>query len=112
MLNKQGFISESSGSCIFFIKDNELFTPSEESDILIGITRGSIIRIAKNNNIRVNEANILLEEILHFDFAFLAGTMIEIKPISNIEKHFFQKENATYDFIVNEYLKYTLHGGV
>lgn len=111
MINKQGFISESSGSCIFFIKNNELFTPSEDSDILIGVTRGTIIRIAKNNNLRVNETDISLEEILHFDFAFLAGTMIEIKPISNIEKHFFQRENDTYDLIVTEYSKYTLQVG-
>ena len=107
LLNNKGFISESSGSCIFFIKNNKLFTPSEDSDILIGITRNSILEIAIKGNIKVSEEEIKPENISDFDFAFLAGTMIEIKPITCIENHFFDKENDTYKFIVNEYMKYT-----
>ena len=106
-LNDKGYISESSGSCIFFIKNNKLITPSEDCDILVGITRGRILEIAKKNNIKVKEQKIKPENISSFDFAFLAGTMIEIKPVASIEDYFFDKENKTYDFIVKMYNKYT-----
>ena len=106
LLNNQGFVSESSGSCIFFIKGNELYTPSEDSDILIGITRNSILEIAKKGNIKVHEEMIKPGDISDFDFGFLAGTMIEIKPITCVEDHFFNEKNDTFNFIVNEYMKY------
>jgi len=106
MLNNKGFVSESSGSCVFFIKGNELFTPSEDSDILIGITRNSIIEIAKKGNIKVHEEKIKPGDISDFDFGFLAGTMIEIKPITCVEDHFFNEKNETFNYIVNEYIKY------
>lgn len=106
LLNNQGFVSESSGSCIFFIKGNELYTPSEDSDILIGITRNSILEIAKKGNIKVHEEMIKPGDISDFDFGFLAGTMIEIKPITCVEDHFFNEKNDTFNYIVNEYMKY------
>lgn len=106
MLNNKGFVSESSGSCVFFIKGNELYTPSEDSDILIGITRNSILEIAKKGNIKVHEEKIKPKNISDFDFGFLAGTMIEIKPITCVENHFFNEKNETFNYIVNEYIKY------
>lgn len=97
-LSDKNIISESTGSCIFFIKNNILYTPSEDSDILVGITRNRIIDLCKMNNINVNEMHITPSMIYTYDAAFLAGTMIEIKPISKIER----KE---YDTINNQMFK-------
>jgi len=107
LLNNKGFVSESSGSCVFFIKDKVLYTPSEDSDILVGITRNRIISIAKKTNIEVKEININPKNISDFDFAFLAGTMIEIKPIKSIENIIFSKENEIFELLVSEFLLYT-----
>lgn len=106
-LNDKGYVSESSGSCIFFIKNNTLYTPSEDCDILVGITRGRILEIARKSKINIKEVKIKSENISNFDFAFLAGTMIEIKPVASIEDYFFNKKSKIYDFIVKEYMKYT-----
>lgn len=106
-LNDKGYISESSGSCIFFIKNKTLYTPSKDCDILVGITRGRILEIAKKNNINFKEVKIKPENISSFDFAFLAGTMIEIKPVASVEDYFFDKKSNIYDFIIDKYKKYT-----
>jgi len=106
-LNDKGYVAESSGSCIFFIKNKTLYTPSEDCDILVGITRGTILEIAKKSKINIKEVKIKPENISNFDFAFLAGTMIEIKPVASIEDYFFKNKSKIYDFLVKEYMKYT-----
>lgn len=106
-LTKNGNISESTGSCIFFIKGNSLVTPSIDCDILIGITRNRIISLARKNKIEVFERKITIEELSNFDAAFLAGTMIELKQILSIEKNKFQIDNDVYQqvlFILKNYL--------
>lgn len=84
-LNKNDFISESTGSCIFFIKNNTLFTPSKDADILESITRNRIIQLALGADIEICEKLIRNDEIDDFDSAFLVGTMIEVKAIFSIE---------------------------
>jgi branched-chain amino acid aminotransferase len=108
-LNSKDYISESTGSCIFFIKDDKLYTPSVECDILIGITRNRIIQICKKNNIEVIESQFSPVMLNTFESAFLAGTMIEIKPISRIES---KEMNVNHDLlatIINHLNKY-VHG--
>ena len=93
IVNHKGFISESTGSCIFFIKQNTLMTPSLDCDILPSITRRRVISLCKKNDIEVMESHITTEDINSFDGAFLCGSMIEIMPISLIDK----KQMNTYD---------------
>jgi len=95
-LTKDGYISESTGSCIFFIKGNTLITPNVDSDILVGITRNRIISLAQKNYIEVTERKIAIDELPGFEAAFLAGTMIELRQISKIENNIFQLENRLY----------------
>lgn len=108
-LNKNDFISESTGACIFLIKKNILFTPSKDSDILESITRNRIIQLASEVDIQICERLIRSEEIDEFESAFLVGTMIEVKPILSIETKKFDIQhpllikviNLLYNYIYN-----------
>lgn len=103
-ISSNNYISESTGSCVFFIKNNCLFTPSTDCDILVGITRNRIIKLCSQNGINIIESHILPSDIYGFDAAFLAGTMIELKPISRIEgKHYDTEKNVTFQLILKHF---------
>ena len=85
MMDYQGNIAEATGANIFFTKtnNNEIHTPIADS-FLDGITRRSIIEIAKQLQIKVFERKIKLDELNAFDGCFLTGTAAEVTPVSQI----------------------------
>ncbi len=85
MLSREGYVAEGPGENIFLIKDNKLITPSKDADILLGITRDSIITIAKEDGIDVEERLIHREELYTADEVFFCGTAAEITPIIEID---------------------------
>ena len=96
MLDYQGNVAEATGANIFFkSKDGQLHTPIPDS-FLDGITRRSVIEIAKSKNVKVNERKISPDEMGKFVGCFLTGTAAEITPVSKIDK---------YDFKVCELIK-------
>jgi len=102
IINQEGSISESTGSCIFFIKGDLVLTPSLDCDILPSITRRRIITLCKSNGIEIVEGHFRLEEAMSSDAAFLCGSMIEIMPVTQINGHKFQTGNSSiYNRIVN-----------
>ena len=102
IINQEGSISESTGSCIFFIKGDLVLTPSLDCDILPSITRRRIIALCKSNGIEIVEGHFRLEEAMSSDAAFLCGSMIEIMPVTQINGHKFQTGNSSiYNRIVN-----------
>jgi branched-chain amino acid aminotransferase len=104
IINDSGYISESSGSCIFFIRGSLLLTPSLDCDILPSITRQRIISVSKLSGIEVSECYIKAEDIHEYDGAFLCGSMIEIMPISRIDKCEFDTKNTPlYEIILELY---------
>lgn len=80
-----GYVAEGSGENIFIVQDNKLLTPSREADILLGITRDSIIRIAKSLGYEVEERNVHKEELYTADEVFFTGTAAEVTPIVAID---------------------------
>lgn len=86
LLNEQGMISEGSGANVFFVKGKELFTPSISDGILAGITRATIIELAKARGITVREESIPRSYVYQFDEAFYTGTAIEVKPIFSVDQ--------------------------
>ena len=90
MLDHQGNVAESTSANIFF-KDNkgELHTPIPDC-FLDGITRRTVIEIAKSKNIKVHERKILPEELSKFEGCFLTGTAAEITPVSQIADNNFK----------------------
>jgi branched-chain amino acid aminotransferase len=85
LLDKNGFISEGSGENIFIVKDGVISTPKTEH-CLNGITRQSVIKIAKDFGYTVDEKNLTYEDLLDSDEAFFSGTAVEITPISKIDE--------------------------
>ena len=85
-LNHDGFISESTGSCIFFIMNGKVFTPSRSCDILPSITRRRIMILCEENNIEVTEGEFTADFLYQSDGIFLCGSMMELQPVSQIGK--------------------------
>jgi branched-chain amino acid aminotransferase len=85
MMDANGFISEGSGENIFIVKDLKLMTPTKDH-CLNGITRQSVIQIAKDLNYDVIEKNLTFDDLISADEAFFTGTAVEITPISRVDE--------------------------
>ena len=97
MLDHEGNIAEATGANIFFKdKSGELHTPIPDS-FLDGITRRTVIDIAKSKNIRVNERKISPNELSSFVGCFLTGTAAEVTPVSKILEHTYKVCNVILD---------------
>ena len=83
MMDKYGFISEGSGENIFLVKNNIVLTPTTDH-CLNGITRQSVIQIAKDLDMEVIEKNIKFEDLVNADEAFFTGTAVEITPVTSL----------------------------
>ena len=83
MLDWRGQVAEATGANIFFVKDGELHTPTPDC-FLDGITRRTIIDLARRRGIKVNERVIMPEELAGFEQAFLCGTAAEVTPVAEI----------------------------
>jgi len=94
MLDHEGNVAEATGANIFF-KDKEgvLHTPVPDS-FLDGITRRTVIDIAKSKNIKVVERKISPEELKNFTGCFLTGTAAEVTPVSKIANYSFKVCNT------------------
>ena len=86
LLDKNGNISEGSGENIFIVKDNKIYTPKKDH-CLNGITRQSVITVAKDFGINVIEKDITYDEACSADETFFTGTAVEITPITKIDSH-------------------------
>jgi len=84
LLDSDGFVAEGSGENFFMVKNNKLITPDLDS-CLDGITRRTIISLAKELEIDFEERKIQLEEVLESDEAFFTGTAVEVIPINAID---------------------------
>ncbi len=103
MLDYRGYVAEATGANIFFVKDNELFTPIADC-FLNGITRQTVIEIAKENKIEVHENHFKLDFLKNCDEVFLTGTAVEITPVSCI-KNFNFKDRKLTKFLISEFKK-------
>ncbi|MGB1204239.1 MAG: branched-chain amino acid transaminase [Chitinophagales bacterium] len=86
LLDSEGYIAQSAGANFFYEKDNQLFT-SPKKHIFAGITRQTIIEMAKEMGIKVVEKKISPKELQNIDGAFLTGTAVEVKPVKSIDEH-------------------------
>ena len=89
MLDHAGNIAEATGANIFFVKEKQLHTPTPDC-FLDGITRRTIIDIAKKEGLHVSERTIKVSELNNFDGCFLTGTAAEVTPVSQIENYQFK----------------------
>ena len=87
LLDDRGNVCEGSGENIFIVRDGQLLTPGQTSSILDGISRKSVIQIAKDLGYPVVEREIARAELYIADEVFLCGTAAELVPVREIDGH-------------------------
>ncbi len=102
LISEDGLITEGSRSNIFFVKNNEIFTPTT-SLVLPGITRSKVFCIAKESGINCTETDIYIDSLSLFDGTFITGTSPKVLPVLNIDSTFFDHDNAMIKTIMNKY---------
>jgi len=95
MFDYRGQIAEATGANVFFVKDGKIHTPTPDC-FLDGITRKTVIDLARRRGIEVIERAIMPEEMEGFEQAFLTGTAAEVTPLAQI---------GPYNFVVGEITK-------
>lgn len=85
LLNRDGYVAEGSGENIFIVKDGVLYTPPTYDSILEGITRDTVMTIARDLGLSVVERRITREELYTADEVFFVGTAAEVTPVINID---------------------------
>ncbi|PMB31302.1 branched chain amino acid aminotransferase, partial [Fischerella thermalis CCMEE 5319] len=88
LMNSQGKVSEASGMNIFIVRNGKIITPGFEQDILEGITRDSVIKIAQDFGIPVVERPVDKSELFIADEVFLCGTAAKVVPVNRIENYY------------------------
>ncbi|MCP9799508.1 branched-chain amino acid transaminase [Synechococcus sp. RedBA-s] len=85
LLNSRGKVSEASGMNLFIVRDGVLITPGVDQDILEGITRASILELARDLDIPVIERAVDKTELFVADEVFLSGTAARVTPVRRVE---------------------------
>lgn len=103
MLDWRGQVAEATGANVFFVKDGELHTPTPDC-FLDGITRRTVIGLAHDHQIKVNERAIMPEEMEGFEQCFITGTAAEVTPVSEIGPYNFEVGDIT-TALMDDYMK-------
>ncbi len=102
MLDWRGQVAEATGANVFFVKDGEIHTPTPDC-FLDGITRRTVIDLAKARGIKVIERVIMPDELASFEECWLSGTAAEVTPVSEIGPYTF-KPGAISRMIMEDYM--------
>lgn len=87
LLDQHGFVSEGSGENVFVVRDGTICTPPHTAAILDGITRNSVVQIARDLGYTVEERGIARAELYLADEVFLTGTAAELVPVREVDDH-------------------------
>ncbi|MBV9166994.1 MAG: branched-chain amino acid transaminase [Solirubrobacterales bacterium] len=87
LLDAQGFVSEGTGENIYALRDGAIVTPPQTAGILDGISRRSVIQIARDLGYEVVERDLARAELYLADEVFLSGTAAELVPVREIDDH-------------------------
>ena len=98
MLDYRGLLAEGTGANLFLVIDGKLHTPLPDC-FLDGITRQTVIGLAKDRGIEVVERHIAPEELADAQEVFLTGTAVEVTPVREIDEHQFQVGAITRQLI-------------
>lgn len=93
MLDYRGYVAEATGANVFFVMGDEIHTPTPDC-FLDGITRRTIIGLAKANGYKVVERHIKPEDLSQFEECFLTGTAAEVTPVSLVGEYAFKPGKA------------------
>ncbi|MEY4880027.1 MAG: hypothetical protein RJB62_1496 [Pseudomonadota bacterium] len=101
MFDYRGYVAEATGANAFFVKDGKIHTPTPDC-FLDGITRRSVMDLARSRQIPVIERHILPEELTSFEECFITGTAAEVTPVSEIGPYRFKPGKIT-EMLMNDY---------
>ena len=85
MLNDQGNVAEATGDNVFIVKGGRLITPPPSAGILLGVTRGVVVELARKLHIPLEEKDFGRADLYQADECFLTGTAAEVVPVSNVD---------------------------
>ena len=85
LLNMEGNIAEGAGENIFVVRNGRIFTNEAQDSILLGVTRDSVIQIARDLGLSLEKRSLALEELLSADEAFFTGTATEVAAIGEVD---------------------------
>lgn len=105
MMDYRGFVAEATSANIFFTKDGALHTPKADC-FLNGITRQTVITLAREKNIPVVERHISMTELKEFDGCFLTGSAAEVTPVGEIKGISYPVHDMIID-LMETYSEYT-----
>jgi branched-chain amino acid aminotransferase len=111
LLNTHGFVAECTGENLFIVRDGALVTPTLASGALAGITRDSIMTIARDLGYEVREEQLLRHDLYLADEAFLTGTAAEVVPIRSVDDRVIGDPGEITRKLQETYLA-TVHGQV
>ena len=86
-LDARGFVSEGSGENVFMVQDGTLLTPPLAASVLQGITRDTVVKLARDLGIPVREEQIPRGQLYTCDELFMTGTAAEITPIRSVDRN-------------------------
>ena len=107
LINKNSFITEGTRTNFFCLKDKTIYSPPEK-DILLGVMRKAMFKVALKNNYQMMEKNIRLEEINSYDAAFVTSSSSKIIPVRSIDNHLLKpipEHLKKLMVLLNEFLK-------
>ncbi len=94
MLDWRGYVAEATGANVFFVRDGVLHTPDPDC-FLDGITRQSVMALAREKGFEVVQRHIKPEELATFSECFIVGTAAEVTPVSEIGEYRFTPGNIS-----------------
>jgi branched-chain amino acid aminotransferase len=94
MLDYRGYVAEATGANVFFVRDGVLHTPTPDC-FLNGLTRQSVMAIARDKGFEIVERHIRPEELADFSECFIVGSAAEVTPVSRIADHTFKPGNIS-----------------
>jgi len=85
LMDVNGHVCEGSGENLFIVKDGELITPPLSSSILAGITRDTVLTLAREEGLVIREVNLTRDQLYLADEAFFTGTAVEVTPVCAVD---------------------------
>lgn len=85
MLNSEGYVAECTGDNVFIVKNSQLCTPPLSAGALYGVTRGTVLDLARKAGIEVFEPNLTRYDVFNADECFLTGSAAEIIPVTKVD---------------------------
>jgi len=105
LLNDRGDVAEGTGENIFVVKNGTIRTNDKDADVLHGITRATVIELARERGYDLHVGRLTVDELFAADEVFFTGTAAEVTPLASIDEHEFPREKPVTEELRAAYLR-------